>query len=67
MSRALAPLYTSCFDIYLGFETSPGSFGGGFVTLTWGGGTQIPLLHAKQVINVLDIQGDYSIDIIQGN
>ena len=55
MSRALAPLYTNYFDISLGFETTLGSFGEGFVTLTRGGGAQIPLSCAKQVSNALDI------------
>jgi len=64
---ALALLYINYYIIYLGSQTTPGSFGEGFVTLTRGGGAQISFSCATQVSNVLDIYNNYYTDLIECN
>jgi len=47
VSGGLSPLHTNYYIIYLGAETTPGSFGEGPATLTPGGGDPNPLaVHA---------------------
>ena len=62
MSRALALVYANYSIVYLGFETTLGLFGEGLVTLTPGGGVEIPSLRVLQVSNALAALYIYSID-----
>ena len=61
MGLSLSTIYYS--NIYLGFKTTPGSFGEGLGILTPGWGAENPSMHVLQVSNCLDLLDSYFTDI----
>ena len=61
MGLALSTIHYS--NIYLGFKTTPGSFGEGLGILTPGWGAENPSMHMLQVSNCLDLLDSYFTDI----